>query len=216
MSVKRKLSIYITGAHCVGKTTLHETLMDNQEFSKFNFKGQKEIAREWIQAKGYTPKMLRDPVLLLQLEYELLYAQLQSENAENSDFDGRFSRFLWDRGIIDSLIYTKTFCEEGAVDNMLMISGVQAALSRLRQNEDTHIFIPKPQKEFIESDGVRRESDLDELLKIHNVTIDTLNELAIPHTVIERANLADRVHMVLNTIKRKWPCLIAHYGMHQS
>lgn len=54
MFENRKLSIYITGAHCAGKTTLQETLMNNQEFSKYKFYGQKEIAREWIKARGYT------------------------------------------------------------------------------------------------------------------------------------------------------------------
>lgn len=46
------------------------------------------------------------------------------------DFDGCFSRFLWDRSIIDPLIYTKVFCKNGAVDDMLMVTGMQAALLR--------------------------------------------------------------------------------------
>lgn len=83
---------------------------------------------------------------------------------------------------------------------------------RLRRSEDTHIFVPKPHKEFIVSDGLRRESDLDELMKIHNGTVETLNDLAIPHTVLETANLTDRVHIVLDTIKRKWPFLVSPNG----
>lgn len=203
-----KLSIYISGAHSAGKTTLQEALQRDVQFTRFGFKSQQELAREWVQKKGYTQEKLHDPSFLFQLQQELVNLQIEKENSEISDCEGLYHRFLWDRGILDPIIYAKELCGHKDAEELVALPAVKKELSRLQAGDDTLVVIPQPHRDFLCYDGVRIETSMDEILRIHNSIIAFAYEMRIPHVVVKDADLSKRTEFVIEQVISKWPWLV--------
>nr|XP_039253206.1 uncharacterized protein LOC120330357 [Styela clava]XP_039253208.1 uncharacterized protein LOC120330357 [Styela clava]XP_039253209.1 uncharacterized protein LOC120330357 [Styela clava] len=200
----RKISVYLCGAHCAGKTTLQQSLQRHPEFSKFGFKSQEEVARPLIKKRGLTPEQLRNPDVLFEFEKEILQIQCTTEDNEIKECNGNYNRFLWDRGIIDPLGYTKAFVGESEAEELFKVPHAKKMLSRWKEGKTCLVFMVKPEKEFIEFDGVRRECDIDELMNLHYSMISILDQLSIKYSVINCRDLAQRTEQVIKEVKLHW------------
>nr|XP_039252974.1 uncharacterized protein LOC120330184 [Styela clava] len=200
-----KISIYICGAHCSGKTTLQQSLQKHPEFKRFHFKTQDEIARALMKRKGYTKEDLKNKHLYFKFEHDLLYLQTTAEHNEISECNGEYRRFLWDRGVIDPIVYMKEIIGEDEATKCMELQSVTEALKRWKCGKNVLIIVTKPDRTFLEEDDIRMDGDFESIMNIHESTINLLNDIGISHKVINELDLEKRTQIVVNEVKGKWP-----------
>ncbi|XP_062511029.1 uncharacterized protein LOC134186944 [Corticium candelabrum] len=189
-------SVFLCGAHSVGKTTLLASLAQEQRFK--GYKREQELARGIIKQQ----KLKRDdfdhqkhPDAFERLQLDIL--QKQNEVEERNTKEG--VPYLMDRGI-DPLVYARYYLGEEAYKRLLDNPWAGTSLERYR-SKSSRLFVIEPHQQCIEDDGVRVRPNLKELQEFTRVMKKTLDENRINYTIIHDLDIRRRVQVVLEATK---------------
>ncbi|KAL3462794.1 AAA domain-containing protein [Aspergillus heterothallicus] len=188
-------SVYIIGAQCTGKTTLHHALHGDfsRKYPDLQLRTVSEVARQVLREHKYSrDDLLNDPERALELQRLILVAQWKEETDTGSPTDF----LLCDRSGVDPIVYAVKY---GPPQAQIILEGSSHwRYLRDRMKESLVILCP-PHQEWLVDDGTRLMArSPEEWESVHFIFIQILETNGIAFQVIpkELLDLEARVDFV--------------------
>jgi len=178
-SAQDPLRLYIVGAHSTGKTSLARWISKT-----FGLPIVTEVARAVLAEKEIPLDVLRTDIeKTAEFQAEVFRRQKGAEDAAGS-------RFVSDRAF-DNLAY--------AASHTLALSKIIANTGEYVARLKSHgsiLFLVKPQRELMVSDGTRERSDWEEIIRIDGMVRMLLELNDIDYVVIDSLKMAERARTI--------------------
>lgn len=173
------LRLYIVGAHSVGKTSLARWISKT-----FDLPVVTEVARAVLAEKEIPLDVLRTDIeRTADFQAEVFRRQQGAEDAAGP-------RFVSDRAC-DNLAYAASH----TLALKRIISGSDKYMERLRA-PGSILFLVKPHRELVTSDGTRERDDWEEIVRIDGMVRMLLELNDIDYVVIDSLKMAERARTV--------------------
>ncbi|PWY65676.1 hypothetical protein BO94DRAFT_529072 [Aspergillus sclerotioniger CBS 115572] len=196
-------NIYLVGAHCTGKTTLHGALKNylstNIASFAINTKGPKsvdEVVRHVMRTDGFSAVHVRQPNAGLELQKRTLRAQFETEMKLDESW------FISDRSGIDPIVYAGFFLGQSAAEELTALEEWHILKERMK---NALVIVCEPGNEsWLTSDGVRMKCyDTEEWRSLGRAFRAALQKHGIKFVAIPREleNLEQRVHFVESLLR---------------
>lgn len=178
------MKIYMTGSHCVGKSTLARYISE-----KYKLPFISEVARMILSEKELQVDALRyDMDLVDQFQQEVFNRQLVEESKHIS--------FVSDR-CFDHLAYAAQHTR--ILPKLINCPELQAYLETLRSLESI-IFFVRPSKATLKADGVRENITWDGIVSIDAMIKMLLEIYNLRYFQISMDNMQERIKLTSNII----------------
>jgi nicotinamide riboside kinase len=178
------MRIYITGAHCTGKTTLCRWIS-----SEYNLEFIPEVVRDLLKEWDVSFEQLeQNQELMDEYEYESIRRKTKLKNYDN---------FVSDRTVLDPLAYTSI--NTNRVREFIDDIDFGENLEQMRA-DNSEIFLLRPHKELIEDDGVRHKISWESLVEIDGILRYLLEYYEVLYHEIDTTDFDERKQIVRNTV----------------
>lgn len=180
------MRVYFVGSHSSGKTTLARYVSE-----KYKLPLLTEVARKIVAERELQIDNLRSDIDLVDsYQTEVFYRQIEEEKKLDS--------FVGDRSLLDCLSYSFQHSRVGevlATEPMLKLY-----LERLKHDV---VFFVRPTKSTLKSDGVREETNWDQIVSIDAMIKLLLGMYSIPYFQIDTSSAQERIKQIDNILALK-------------
>ncbi|KAL4885686.1 AAA domain-containing protein [Aspergillus karnatakaensis] len=190
----QRLSLYIVGAQCTGKTTLIQALQRAffLKYPSLHMRVITEVARNVLQDYQFSRDDLTDnPERALELQQLILVAQYKEESKSSTD------SLLCDRSGVDPIVYAIKYGPPQARQLLESASHWHYLRDRMRTSL---VILCQPHQEWLADDGTRlMAKSWEEWESVHHIFVQVLETSGIGFWIIpeELLDLEARVDFVL-------------------
>ena len=186
-----------SGSHCVGKTTLINTVSSLSEIARTT----KVLTSNSTDLKLLEGVSLETrQVLLVQRELEML---LEIERVKREIHNERDAVILKDRSILDTLIYSKYFVEQGKLSKVIYTQIENASENILSRYDRIFILPVVDSIKFVERDKFSME--LESRQRISDLFLEFVTDSKLRNiTLLDNGDLTFRADKVLEVIENSF------------